>query len=442
MLRPAGVWLAAAVAVGCGKGSEPPQARTSEPAAPTGSKPAAKADPRFDKVKRPPATPICQQARGSFGYAAACDEIELPELETAAGKVFRVHAVDDPTRARLYALVRPSGEIVVSRGGSYSEVLAAITRSLDLRATPPETLALLHATLYTESAIVRCLPGDALPTDAVKVYRAGPCEPPAIVGDGDRTLLTYVVEQWPDPQLMNRDERRISFAKVELGDGELSFKEADYLMVLDPAAPRPPGLPPVPTMTSPPDWVGAPVAAAADVSEALCAEARSSVSRLAGQRCEAFGYPSLELPTGSIYYLANDAGERYAFALRKPDGAIVAGYAVGNDENPLSPIVRGYDPAVVPADKFLAAYLLLTGKPAQILCLPGSGDEIPDHPCEPPTAAMDGEELVVKAILLELPIPGDRFVSEPAVRKVEWRFTPRGGMSGDGFRLVDLREDA
>jgi hypothetical protein len=425
--------VVALLAVGCGKGKDAPPA--SEPA--TGRA-------RFDPVRRPPVSAACAKARRWFGYAATCAEVELPELETAAGRVVRLHAVGDPTMQRVYALVRPSGEVVVDKAGSYGKTLAAITQGIDLAATPPAMLASLYETLATESAIVRCLPGsgDALPTDAIQVYREVACEPPARVEEGDKTIVTYLVEAWPDPQLLNRYGRTIWLRRLELEDGALQSPGADGVMVLDPGAPRPPGLPPVPEMTTPPDWVAPPEKAPAELGEALCAAARARIYGLAGQRCEAYGYPAVALPTGTIYYLANDAGQRYLFALRKPDGAIVVGHALDAEDSPLTPIVRAYDPAVVPAETFLAAHLLLSGKPARILCRPGAGDEIPGVACQPPRAHQDGDDLVITAILHELPIPGARSISDPAVRSIRWRFPPAGGMHGSGMRLLDLREEA
>jgi hypothetical protein len=356
--------------------------------------------------------------------------------------VIRLHDPADPTRRRLYALVRPSGEIFVGDGGQHSSTLREIVEAIDAAATPPETLAVLYTTLVDESAVVRCLPGsnDVLPTEGVEVLRARTCQPPARVTADGRALITMVVEEFPDPG-SNRESHRIWFKRVEVTDDAIDSVDGEALIELDPAAPRPPELPPLPEMTAPPDWVAAPEKTPPAVSDALCAVAREKLSGFAGRRCEAYGYPSLVLPTGQLFYLANDAGYRWAWALRKLDGAILAGWDLV-DGDPIAAIVADYERTRVPPAVIVAAHLMLDGSPARILCLPGADDVIPGHDCTPPSATKEGDELVVTAILHELPLPRDKYApKDPAIRQMTWRFSPRGGYSGDGWRLIDLRED-
>jgi hypothetical protein len=429
-------------AAACGKGSSaPPQekTKTSDPVA-VGKDAAVAAPVKNEKRKRSPATPICKAARARLGYDAACVETELPELTTPAGKVVRVHDAHDPTMAHVFALVRPSGEIVIGSGSGQTSggLIDEITKELDLAATPPETLARLIATLYIEDTLVRCLPGtnDVLPEGA-------PCHPPEYVDADGKKMIRIVLEQFPSPAGFNRDRHELNDVRYEIENGRVSSVDGNGLASLDPAAPRPDSVPPVPGMTVPPEHVAPPVTAPADVNDALCALARERVSGMEGQRCEVYAYPSLDLPTGSLYYLANDAGLRNLYGLRKPDGTYVTGYDLETTENPLNAIVAHYDPAVVPPEKFLAAYLLLAGEPMRIRCLPGANDVLPDgHPCTPPTARMDGADLVIDVIVEDLPLVDQHGnPQDPAIRDGLWHFTPNGGMSRDGHRLVDLRDD-
>lgn len=427
------VGLVALLALGCGSKSESKDRAGAPPTA-------AKAD-RFAKVKRPKVSAVCEKARASFGYLAECVETELPELATAAGKLYRVSEVGDPTQAWVYVLVRPDGTMFLGGGGGNGSMLDEITKGVDLATTPPATLAQLYVTIDTEVALVRCLPGtdDKLPPD--QDGKVHDCAAPAIAKEGDQLVLTFLVELFPYPGLLNRDDHWISANRVAVREHELSSIEGRGLIELPATAPLPPSMPPRPTMTTPPTWVADPVEAPAELGAALCKEAVAKVSGLDGQQCKAYGYPSLDLPTGSLYYLANDAGQRHLLALKKPDGTIVAGYELGASENPLLPIIASYDPAVVPAGKFFAAHLFLTGRASRILCLPGSGDVIPGETCEAPTAAKKGEDLEVTAIVLELPFPDEHGTRpDPSVRSYTMSFGPRGGFSGGGTRLVDLRE--
>ncbi len=427
------VGLCALVAVGCGSKSEPAKEVAKDP-----TTAAPKAD-RFGKVKRPTVSAVCAEA--GFGYLATCVETELAELATAAGKVYRVSEVGDPTAAWVYVLARPDGTMVRGDGGNNGTMLDEITKALDLAATPPATLALLHAALDTEVAVVRCLPGadDKLPPDRDGKVHA--CAAPAIVKDGDKQVLTYVVEQFPHPRLLNRDSHWIYASRIEVREHELSHIEGRGLVELAADAPLPPSMPPRPTLTSPPDWVAAPVQVSAELSAALCQAAVAKVSGLEGQACKAYGYPSLDLPTGSLYYLANDAGQRHLIALQKPDGTIVTGYDLGATEHPLLPIIASYDPTVVPPATFFAAHLFLTGRAARILCLPGAKDVIPGVDCVAPTAVKQGEDLVVTAIVEERPFPDEHGTRpDPSVRSYTMTFGPGGGFSGGGTRLLDLRD--
>ena len=381
-------------------------------------------------------SPACETARSAFGYGAECEETELTELASPAGKLTRVMRKGDPTHRWQYVLTRPDGSRVLGSGGVNGTMLDEVMKGLDAKATAPELLAKLEAALDTEVAIVRCLPGsaDKLPQKDGKDVE---CKPPTITKDGDKTILSYTVERFPHPSLLNRTDHRVSSYKTEVKDHELSFIEGTGLVEL-PAAPLPADAPPPPAMTSPPEWVAKPTPAPDEQSKALCAASPDMKDR----ECKAFAYPTLDSPAGSLFYLANNAGLLHAFALKKPDGTIVAGYDLETDHNPMVPIVKGYDPKVVPAEKVVAIYLFLHGESARILCLPGSGDAIPDNECKAPTAEKKGENLVITYIVEELPAQPDGVgnVSDPAVRSYSTELTAGGGSSGGGFRLLDLRE--
>jgi hypothetical protein len=419
-------------AIGCGKSSDE---RAGGGSVSGGSAPPAASADRWKPVTRPAVSASCAKARWRLGYAAVCEEQALPELTTAAGQVVRLWNRDDPTKQWVYALVPPTGEPIVAEANPFSDgILRTITDRLDLATTPPEVLAKLYVALDVQAATVRCLGGDALP--AGERSSDQPCAPPSIEAVGGKRLLRFLADRFPHPRLLNRTDHWVYGYSVEVKDHELSMVEGDGVMRLDDAAPLPADAPPLPTMTTAPTWAGVPTAAPDDVSRAACAKA----TELFGWRqraCKAYAYPSLELPTGALLYLANDAGERHVMAVRRPDGAIDLARAVGF-QSPLSPLVESYDPAKVPGERFLGAYLLLDGAPKAILCLPGSGDRLPGEECVAPSAAKDGDELVVKAIVHELPLQGG---DDPAVRRIEWRFTPRGGMSGGGTRLIDLRSE-
>jgi len=82
---------------------------------------------------------------------------------------------------------------------------------------------------------------------------------------------------------------------------------------------------------------------------------------------------------------------------------------------------------------------LLNTKPAKIRCL--GGDHIDGVDCKPPTATKTAEGVHAEAIIEELGIPDEHgSVDDPAIRDYSWDFTPGGGYSGNGTRLVDLRE--
>jgi len=402
---------------------------------------------RFDKIKQPPVSPLCAAARGRFGvfgYGAECVETELPHLETAAGKVFRLTRKDDPVNTWYYGLVRPDGTLEVGGGRSF---MGNLVKGLDLKATAPEKLAQLYAELGLENAVVRCLPGsnDTLP--AGKIWREHACTPPVLEDKDGKRILSFVVEQFEHPTI--RDDHTVYAYHVEVRDGgdgkdkELSFLEGEGLIDLPEDGKLPPTAPPLPQMTTPPAWQGEPVAAPADVSAALCAAATETTSQLKGRQCKAYEYPSLELPSGSLYYLANDGGVRHALAFKKKDGTLVTGYPLDSDQNPMAELRKApYDPAVLPPAKVVAVALFLNGESSSILCLPGSGDKLPDDECKAPYVEKKGEQQIVKAILLQRPFPDrNNFTDDPAVRTYSITFGPGDGDMSGGWRLVDMRDN-
>lgn len=417
--------------VACGKSeSKAPPAPETKPTTPE-AKPVA--PPPVAKPTWPKVDAVCKAAWHSLGYVE-CVETEMPELTTPAGKVVRVMAKDDATASYVFALVAPSGEITIGHGGSFG-LGDELTKPLDLTTAAPALLATIYAELSDEPAIVRCLPGsnDTLPENK-------PCKAPAIEKNKDgKTVLRAVIEEFPDPRGGNRDTHWILDDQLEVGDGRVSGLEGDSLATLDPAAPRPASLAPLPTMSSPPDWAAKPEVAPAATSDALCKAAQDKYGGFEGRTCKAYGYPSLALPTGTIYYLANDAGYRWAVAFQKTDGTIVEGYDLDRDD-PLVAIIKDYDPAKVSAATFVTAALLLHTYPAKIRCL-DPGDQLPENnKCEPPTVTKTADGLHVEAILEELPVPDQHgMVHDPAIRSMSTDYDTAGGSSGGGTRLVDLR---
>lgn len=425
------------LATGCGKSGEPAPGKgkgsgTGTSAGTATTAPTVDPAARWKPIPRPPVSPACAAARRWFGYAATCVEQPLPELTTAAGTVRRLWSTTDPTRRWVYALTPPTGADEVAEANPFSDgILRKITSRLDLATTPPEVLARLYAALELQAAVVRCTADDAAPP--IKA-----CTPPRLTTVDDETRLTFVVERFPHPRLMARGDHSLWRYQIKVKGDELSSDSGEQLAVLDPATPLPPTAPPRPELSVAPDTVAAPVPAPADVEAALC-KATAELFLWEGRACKAYGYPSIALPTGAIYFIANDAGEPHVMAVRKPDGTIQLARA-GGFVSPLTPLVVAGDPAAVPAATFLAAYLLLDGKPARILCLPGSGDALPGESCPAPTAERRGDLLVIRAVLEELAeargLIGD---NDPAVRRIEWEFSPGGGMTGGGMRLIDLR---
>ncbi|MFN0250959.1 MAG: hypothetical protein ACKV2T_29060 [Kofleriaceae bacterium] len=431
------------VLAACGKKTESSSSGSGSAAGTTSDKVASDkaATNRFAKKPQSKVSAVCQKARESFGYGAECIETELTELASPAGTITRVMKKGDPTGEWFYVLAKPDGTMFAGGGGTNGTILDEVMKGLDAKNTAPEILAKLEATLDTEAAVVRCLPGtdDKLPQKDGKDVE---CMPPAITMDGGKTILTYTIERFPHPRLLNRTDHSISSFKTEVKDHELSFNEGTGLVELPADAPLPQSAPPLPTMTAPHDWVATPVPAADDVNKALCALAVEKVSGMKGRQCKAYAYPSLESPAGSVFFLANDAGQRQILALKKPDGTMVVGYDALTDAHPMKTIVKSYDPKTMPAEKVVALHLFMHHEAARILCLPGSKDVIPDHACDPPTAENKGEDLVIKYIVEEVPAHGDHHgnVSDPAVRAYTTELTPGGGSSGGGSRLVDMRD--
>ena len=431
--------LAVCLLVACGKKPEGGGgASGSAPAPGSAAKPAGD---RFAKVKQPKVSPICEKARSVFGYGAECIETELPDLASAAGKLTRVMQKGDASGRWIYALTKPDGAIVLGDGGGGGSIEKEVLKGLDTAATPPELLAKLEAALDVEVAVVRCLPGtdDKLPPD--KAGKPVPCNAPAITKQGDRSILTYTIEQFPHPRLLNRDAHQIGVFKVEVKDHDVSFSEGEYVLELPVDAPLPKDAPPPPTMSTPPAWVAKPEPAADDVNKAICAIAAEKVSEMAGRQCKAFAYPSLDTPAGSLFWIANDAGIRQLLALKKPDGSYIVGFDVQATENPRISVVKNFDPKTMPAEKIAALHLFLSGEAVRLLCLPGSNDALPDDPCTAPAVEKKGDQLLVTYIVEELPFPNaNGNVPDPAVRRYATELTPGGGASGGGTRLVDMRE--
>src|SRR5688572_11382300 len=114
---------------------------------------------RFAKVKQPKVSPICEKARGYFGYGAECIETELPELTSAAGTITRVMKKGDATGEWTYVLTKPDGSMFIGDGGSNGKLLDEVLAAFDARTAAPDLLAKLDAAIDSEVAIVRCLPG-------------------------------------------------------------------------------------------------------------------------------------------------------------------------------------------------------------------------------------------------------------------------------------------
>jgi hypothetical protein len=405
----------------------------------SGDKPAgpAKSD-RFAKVKQPKVSPVCEAAH--LGYGAECNEQELPALTSPAGKLTRVTRKGDPTNRWTYVLSKPDGTYASDTGGNSFGILKQVMQGLDTKAAPPELLAKLFAGLKEEDSIVRCLPGtdDKLPDKDGKPLA---CAPPAIEEVGGKRVLTFMVEELPHPTLSSSDDHWIYKEKMVVAEHAFENEEGDGLVRVATPSPTPKDFPPVPGMSVPPDFVAKPVPAAADVEAALCAKAAGPYFKLKGHQCKAYAYPSLDVPAGKLFYLANDVAEDI-YALRKPDGTIVVGSDFTGAENPLTPLISTYDPKVVPPEKLIALHLFMGEEPVHLLCLPGSGDEIPGEKCEPPTVEKKGDGLVLHYIVEELPLAnGHGVVHDPAVRSFSTELSAGGGSLGGGTRLIDMRDN-
>jgi hypothetical protein len=395
----------------CGKSDK---SGTTKPATEDAGAPAATKELYTKPPALPPATPVCAKAREVLGLWAECIETELTELATPAGKVFRVEAKGDPTRALVYVLQKADGTL--SRGDGRA-IFDEVIKGIDVAATPPEQLAKLIAELETGSARV--------------------LDAPAFVGEGDARRLVVTIEQFPDPRL-NRQDYAVYKTKYKVAPGDISMDEGEGLPRVETPPPRPASLPALPEMSTPPAWNAKPEKAPADVSAALCTDANLGD----GAKCEAWAYPTLKLPTGELFYLSNDRGIRYLWGVRKPDGTIMTGYKAETESKLIGDLVPTYDAKVVPPELFVAAYLTFHGVPAKIRCLPGSNDVLPENvPCKPPTPTNQGENLVIETIVEELPYPQALFAPDDhAIRRRAYEFTPGGGVSSDGLRLVDLRD--
>ena len=426
-----GIALGFVALAACGNKPEP---KAQEKVAGSGA--AAPVGERFGKVKQPSVSPLCKAAREGLGYGAECIETELPQLTSSAGKVTRFSRKGDPTATWIFVLTRPDGSF--TPGGS-SATLGEILKAFDVRAADPALLANLLATLNTEAAVARCVDkSDKLPDRGGKPMA---CKAPTLEKIGDDTVLTYFVEQFPQPRLMNRTRHTLWLVKTKVSEHGFSSTEGEGFGDL-PDAPVPAAVPTLPSMTTPPAWVAKPVPAADDVSKALCAEITEKVFDRKGRACKAYAYPSLDTPAGSVFYLANDWGERNEIALAKPDGTLVTGSEVTGTQSPMNVLVKSYDPRAVSAEQLAALHLFLAGEPSHILCLPGGSDVIPDAKCAPPTAAKVGDNLVLSFILEELPLPNAHgSVSNPGVRSTTVTLTPEGGASSEGLRLVDQRDE-
>ena len=187
-----------------------------------------------------------------------------------------------------------------------------VTAQLDVPTTPPDVLARLYAALLLQAAEVRCVDG---PAPVGRTYATKrPCAAPRFATVGGKAVLQFAVEEYPHPALLNRDDHRLYWYQVEVLPHELSSMEGEGLAELEPAPALPASAPPLPTMAAPPTYLGTPAPAPADVDAALCKAAADTLSGMAGRACKAYRYPTLALPTGELFYLANDAGQRYLLA--------------------------------------------------------------------------------------------------------------------------------
>lgn len=413
-------------------------AATPTPTVPTPA-PAPKVD-RFAKQPQPAVSDVCRQARDYFGYGAECLETPMPALDSPAGKLTRVIRKGDPTNAWIWVLQKPGGERVAGDGGGNGKILGEVLKSFDVRTQPPALIAQLYAALYQENAIVRCLtPDDKLPPD--RDGKPIACKPPAIVERGGKTTLVAIFEEFPHARLLNRDRHGLWRTKLSLDEHDLSLDEGDGLVELATDVAPPADFPPQPTMTTPPAWNAEPRPAPDDISAALCNAAIDRLSGLEGRQCKAYEYPSLAVPTGAFYYLANDAGQRHLLGFRKPDGSMLVGHELWSVEDPMKAITAAYDPAVVPPAKLLAIKLWLNAEPSRILCLPGSGDVLPEDECKPPRIEPEGTGTVLRGIVEETPGADlNGMHDDPAVRTFTYEVTPTGTGGFGATRLVDMRE--
>ena len=139
-------------------------------------------------------TALCASAseRVTGMAGRACKAYAYPSLDTPAGAVFEL--TNDAGLLHVPALQKPDGTIVTGLALETKESpIAALVRTYDPKAVPPEKLAALRAFLAGEAERILCLPGshDELPDHA--------CDPPAAQKQGDKVVLTYIALQLAVP---------------------------------------------------------------------------------------------------------------------------------------------------------------------------------------------------------------------------------------------------
>jgi hypothetical protein len=199
-----------------------------------------------------------------------------------------------------------------------SSVLVAVTADgaahHDWR-TPVEELLLpaepaVHAQICAAKlgAVVRCLPGDsfALPDGR-------PCSAPRRRGGRVEALVeTYFGTRSSGP--FRPELSHFQWSRGRDCDAYGATGISDFVDH------RPP---PRLTWTTPPPPAPTPAPVLPPLGDQVCDAARAYLGP--DLQCQAWGFPGLDTPAGSIFYVATNAGRAEVLVRRHPDGRLVAG---------------------------------------------------------------------------------------------------------------------